>query len=329
MLRNIENASLMDRRLVEVSSMFYEQDLSKTEIANSQNISITHVNRLLREARQKGIVQIDIRSPRFERIESQLISHLGLRDAHVIQSTDKQDVLRLELGREAALYFDRCVSDGARVGVSSGRTIFEMASLISERSRKISIFPLNVILERDLLVRGLSANIVATILWFRSRPLATASRVEMFFPAGDLATLRKMSTEILETPAVQALATQIRDLDAYFIGAGELREGSQVDFLSKTCGIELSSLIQRGVVGDVAFNMLNAEGSPIRVGLDDLLFHVKTEDLRAAAASAKRTVVLVAGGSEKIPCVEAAIRGKLFNVLITDSETAQEILDSD
>jgi DNA-binding transcriptional regulator LsrR (DeoR family) len=318
-----------DRRIVDVCSLFYEHQASKTEIANSLNISITHVNRLLKEAQAKGIVKITIQSPRFEKLESEIMRRFALRDVRVVEEGQSQELLRSELGREAASLFERIGSDEVRVGVSSGRTIFEMASFVSEKPRKISIFPLNVILERDPVVRGLSANTVATILWFKSRPHAAAKQVEMFFPNGDLASLRKRAGEILQAQPLRELAGEIQQLDAYFLGAGELRQGSQVHLLSRLCGMDLPDLTERGIVGDVAFNMLDVKGSQVRIGIEDLLFHVKAEHLKAAAASTKKVVALLAGGAEKVPCIKAALEGTLFNVLITDSGTAQAIIDHD
>ena len=178
----IQTDRASDRRIVDVCTQFYELNVSKTEIANSLNISITHVNRLLKEAQERGIVKVTIQPPRFENLESQIIHKFALRDVRVVEAGDNRELLRSELGRVAATYFERLADNEAQVGVSSGRTIFEMASFVSERPRKLSIFPLNVILERDPVVRSLSANTVATILWFKARPLATARRVECSFP---------------------------------------------------------------------------------------------------------------------------------------------------
>ena len=319
----------IDRRLTEVSTMFYERSLSKTEIANACNISITHVNRLLREAQKRGIVQISIRPPRFEHLELRLSQRFRLHAARIVPSTDDPDTLRSELGREAAGYFDQNVHEGKSIGVSSGRTIFEMASFVPERPRNISIYPLNVVVDGDSSIRGVSANTVATILWFRSRPLSKAYRIEMFFPVQSVTVLRRRATELLQSPAAKELSERIGHLDVYLLGAGELRENSQVSSLLRSCGLDTPELVRRGIVGDIAFNLMGKDGEAIPGGIEDLMYRIDLADLKVAASSGGKLVILVAGGHEKIPCIRAALMARACNVLVTDSETAQGLLDTD
>jgi len=280
---------------------------------------------LLREAQRKGIVQISVRSPRFEGLEEEIRKRYGLRDVRVVQHWNDENALRTELGRESAAYFDQNVSDGFQVGISSGRTIFEMASRVPERARKISIFPVNAVADVDTTIKGLGANTTATILWFRSRPLATSHRVEMFFPGGTGASIGQKSKEILDSQAVRELAEQVRDLDCYFLGSGEVREESQLQLLLRRSGIQMSPVAAGAMVGDVAFNALDVDGSVMKMGIEDWLFRVEAEDLRRAVEKG-RMVVLVAGGAEKHPIIQAATKGRLLNVLITDSETARALL---
>ncbi len=50
-------------RLVEVSRMYYEKELTQAQIAKQLNISRPAVSKLLSDARNRGIVKIEIRFP--------------------------------------------------------------------------------------------------------------------------------------------------------------------------------------------------------------------------------------------------------------------------
>ena len=50
-------------KLVEVSRLYYEQEMTQAEIAKQLKISRPVVSKLLSEARDRGIVQINIKSP--------------------------------------------------------------------------------------------------------------------------------------------------------------------------------------------------------------------------------------------------------------------------
>ena len=53
-------------RLVDVARMYYEQDRTQSEIADQYGISRPMVSKLLKEARDKGIVTIRISAPQEE-----------------------------------------------------------------------------------------------------------------------------------------------------------------------------------------------------------------------------------------------------------------------
>jgi DNA-binding transcriptional regulator LsrR (DeoR family) len=97
--------------------------------------------------------------------------------------------------------------------------------------------------------------------------------------------------------------------------------------LARAAGRTLEDLKASGIVGDIALNTIAADGSPQASGIEDVLFNVSHSDLLHAAAGDARRVVLVAGGRAKAPVIRAALRGRLFNVLITDCDTAQILLD--
>ena len=62
-MNNRINDSAEILKLVEISRLYYERDLTQAEIAKRMNISRPAVSKLLQEARLRGIVKIDIKSP--------------------------------------------------------------------------------------------------------------------------------------------------------------------------------------------------------------------------------------------------------------------------
>jgi DNA-binding transcriptional regulator LsrR (DeoR family) len=50
-------------------------------------------------------------------------------------------------------------------------------------------------------------------------------------------------------------------------------------------------------------------------------------DLRKRAAQEKRFLVAVAGGLEKTEAIRACLKGKFFNVLITDAYVAEALVE--
>jgi len=318
--------NLQDKRLVQVARLFYQEQLSKSEIASQTQISITHVNRLLKDAQRKGIVEILIKAPRFEDLEAELMRRFNLREVRIIQSVPDTEYLRKELAQTAADYLQSELKNGMKVGVASGRTILETISSLKESPREITIYPLNVSANSETEIKSLSANTIATVLWFKCRPLSKAHQFELFFPNESISDVRRGAHALLARPEAQQLQSEIEKLDMYIIGASELRLGSELVDLSRRCGADYSKLERSGVVGDVAFNTMDTNGKGLPIGLEDLLFHVGLETLRSVSKRRDRSVILVGGGKDKLPAIKAALAGGILNRLVTDSDSAEALL---
>ncbi|MEZ4613268.1 MAG: sugar-binding domain-containing protein [Caldilineaceae bacterium] len=113
--------------LAMVASLYYELDQSQTQIANRLGVSSSKISRMLKEARDRGIVHIRVEKPvpRDFALEQQLIELFGLRDAHVLQTFNDADETTMlsSTGRIAASYLWSVIPNpapGASIGVAWG-----------------------------------------------------------------------------------------------------------------------------------------------------------------------------------------------------------------
>ncbi len=325
-----ENAiQKIDRQLVQTCRLFYEQRLSKSEIARRQQLSVTHVNRLLLEGQRLGFVEIRVVGPRLKSLELELLSKYDLKEVRIVSSADDPGATLVEMGKQGAALFEELVASGSRIGVSSGRTLFELVSRIPEKSRNISVYPLNVIHESSTRVTGVSANTSATILWFRSRPTAVAHRVELFFPDGVRGPAPQFVRQMQQDPSIRNVRAALDDLDIYLLGAGEVGQESRFWTLQARSGSQIAYEHRCPIVGDVAFNALTEQGEYVATDAEEMLFHVDLEQLKKSAKSHDKSVVLIAGGMNKSKIIRAAIKARLCNMLVTDSDVAEYLIDEE
>lgn len=319
---------MIDKKLVAVSRLFYEHQLSKTQIAERLNITITHVNRLLREAIKSEIVKITIQAPNFEDLEVELKEKFGLQDALVVAVPENEDSLRTELGIAAARYFEDKVKRDQKVGIGSGQTIFEMVSKLDEKNRPVKFYPIAAIIQRDLLVKGIDANTAVNVIWFKSRPSATAYRLELFFPQEPITESEKKAQELLNKTIVEKLIREISDLDYYFFSCSHLRDDSRLIEIAQSCGMSFDDLENSGIIGDFLFSTINKEGEYVANCIERSCFRLDLSSLKKVSNNPQKKVILIAGGKEKFHVIRAGIYAnpKLFNVLVTDVNTAQLLL---
>jgi len=112
-------------RLIKISQMYYEKDMTQSEIAKELGISRPLVCRLLGEARNKGIVTITINSLNENNslIRNQLCNVFGLKDATIIPEDMVSKISDEKIGSYAAKAFNQYIEDDNTIGLGWGKLI--------------------------------------------------------------------------------------------------------------------------------------------------------------------------------------------------------------
>lgn len=319
--------SSQERLLFTVGQLFYGEGWSKSGIARELGVSVTHVSRLLREAHKLGIVRITLQGPRHEAVEQELASTFGLRDARVITACEDDTVLRAQLGLEAAAVFARTARPGARVGIGSGRTLFEMVKALPERPIAVEIFPLALLADLSLEVRSVDATTLVNTLWFKCRPSAKALKGGLLsFPGVSFAELCSLVKATLTSRFVDTFQELVVNADALFFSGSQLRKDSQILDIAREHGLGFHELQQRGIIGDLLFRTFGEGGQPIDLGIEHYALAPDLETLRRLSRDPSKSIVLVAGGREKHQIIHSGLEAGYFNMLVTDDETAAVLL---
>lgn len=109
--------------LTKMASLYYLEGKTQVEVARALGISRQKVQRLLRQARDLGIVEINIKTLTTvsRDLEEKLKSIFNLNSALVAASHPNEDDRRHSVARVAAGYLERHLSDGMVVTMGMGR----------------------------------------------------------------------------------------------------------------------------------------------------------------------------------------------------------------
>lgn len=132
------------KRLVTVARLYYEEDRTQNEIAQMMDISRPMVSRLLKEAKQLGIVTIEIREPEQDNGEKRaeiiglLNQRYGIVRAVLVKSAVSSQMTDRDIAQEGISYLEKLADEGkTRFGIGWGRIIGEMAGQIEKSSRPV------------------------------------------------------------------------------------------------------------------------------------------------------------------------------------------------
>ena len=122
------------RLLVKTAQLYYEQELTQSEISKRLLLSRQKVQRLLQNARDQGIVRINIRPVMgvYAQLEQALEERFGLREALVVETTanEEQPIVTREIGVGAAEYLLRVLRPHDVVVVSWGGSLLGMVDAL-------------------------------------------------------------------------------------------------------------------------------------------------------------------------------------------------------
>lgn len=324
------------RLVLKVAHLFYEREMTKTDIAHEIGASTTQVARLLAEAREQGFVRVEFSPPKLHVLSERLVGKYDwLRDVVVVSSADDLAFLRRMIGVAAAQYFEAHVSAGATVALGGGDTMYEMVMALPQEERDIRLVP-TAIIDTGPVLMHIDPTVLVTILWVRSKRKPGQAHFATGLPFHQPLSRQKVKEEYEEFSrrrAVQEVLAEMKRADFVFASLGCLRADPDYEKLSprphqnllKNLKLTAAQLIKEGALGDINYSFFNGEGRTIP---DWNIFpSLGTEQVREMVRGGKN--VVLAAGKYKLPALSAALKGRLFNVLITDEVAAKKLLDSE
>lgn len=309
--------------LVTVASLYYELNQNQQEIADRLEISRSSVSRLIKEARDLGIVEIRIHRPihRHYLLEQALLEHFDLQDAYVLRTSGDQHEAELlaAVGTLAAVYLQRVFESmppRTCIGIAWGTGVHAAVSALPEdRTRQIDVMQiLGSVGAADPEIDGPDlARMLAGRLGGRYYDLHAPVFVEQ-------EGLREM---LYNEPAVRDGMARARGVALALTGIGTVEEEA-ASFLraGHLSPADLATLRSQGVVGETIGRFFNARGDWETFAINRNVVGIDLHDLRQVPR-----VLAVARGLPKAASILGALRGGYLTVLATDDITAGAVLE--
>ncbi|MFD0485686.1 sugar-binding transcriptional regulator [Kineococcus sp. GCM10028916] len=293
------------------ATLYYLQDATQAEIAERLGTSRATVSRLLQEARDRGLVRIEVLPlPREDPddLAERLRTALGLEGVWLSPATTTQHVAEAVSPVLAVLLAGLGLVAGDVLLVSSGRTAYEIAR------RELPALP-------GVVVAPMVGGQDEAEAWYQTneitrRVAAAVGGTPRFLhaPAFPGRGLRRSLVADPEFKRFTALWESAR-CAVMGVGAPPLQRDSIPSF------VPTAETPLRDAVGDVASRFYDAHGVEISYDGADRLIAIPLDVLRAVPHR-----IAVVYGAVKVPSVLAGARGGFFNHLVTDPATAAKLL---
>ena len=132
--------------LASVANLYYNAEMTQNQIAERFFTSRSKISRMLKEARQLGIVEIKILEPwdRNVELEQEFMRRFALKDVRVISVKEANNTMVLQkLGEVAAYYLDNLLNDNMILGISWGNTMYHTVKAVkTSKNIPITVVPI-------------------------------------------------------------------------------------------------------------------------------------------------------------------------------------------
>ena len=306
--------------MTEIARRYYEGDATQADIAAEFGLSRMKVSRLLRQAREEGVVDVRIRVHRAiaSDIEAQLCQRFQIKRALIASDRADLEAQRADVALVVADFLERELFDGATIAVGMGRNVAAVADTRGCATVDNAVF---VCATGGAHRAGEPGNADHICRKLARRFGGTPET--LYAPA--YVAEAALRDALLRNQTVRRTLDVARSADFALIGIGDLGEESHMVRMGWFKREEIQAARAAGVVGDLmGYDFFDLEGRERNEILGGRVIGLRLEEMRAIPH-----VVAIASEANKALAVLAALRTGVIDVLATSLANAQSILALD
>ncbi|MGC3994308.1 MAG: sugar-binding domain-containing protein [Propionicimonas sp.] len=305
------------RQMLEIARRYYLNDESMVSISDQLGVSRFKVARLLKEARETGLVRITLDTGGAEDADlaARLSEHLGLQAAIVVDAFGTIEEVRHRIGIAAGAHLQRTLKAGETLGLTWGRTLTHMIESLESLP--------------NVQVLQLTGHVGSNL---RESPIELARKASLIGGNNAKAIMAPLYVDNLQ--AAQALRDQpdIKEVFDLFdtvttaiAAVGSFRPASDGGINSQFLPLLPPPLQERllatGAIAEVCGLPFRSDGSLADPELTGHIFSISAEQLRRIPR-----VIAIASDPSKAEAILALWRADLISELVVDADLAETLL---
>jgi DNA-binding transcriptional regulator LsrR (DeoR family) len=301
--------------LADVAEMYYIEGKDQSDIALEVGVTRSMISRMLTEARSQGIVEIKVIRPIHSDhdLEEAIKTRFGIESVFVVSMDDaKPEKMLVKLGRAAAEVLKKYLRSDMSIGVAWGTAVSAAVDAVQAMAEpSIKVVQLvgaqgarNVEYDGHVIVQRLAEKLGGEGYYINAPYLCQTAEI---------------AQSMRETRGIKETIDMGKEIQVALLGIGTTEIEYSSYYLSGLLSEEEIEVIRKnGVVGDIASNYFNIEGTPYNDEFLNRMITIRLEDLRRVPVR-----LGIAGGSTKVNAIIGALNSRLVNYLVTDSLTAR------
>lgn len=304
-----------------VAHQYYIEGKSRADISDSTGLSASTISRLLKRAREEGMIEIKMAEPFLtcNQMETHLAGQYGLRRVIVVpvepETEDNVNKIKNQVALEGARYLQRIIKDGDILGMAWGGTMYNLIQYLNP-CRKVDA---NIITMHGS-IANCDSKLAVQALVKRAAMAFGGKHATISYPG-----LLKSADEIkrMKEKNYKDMFSLFHKITISVCGVGSARPDRQ-SLLFKTNYLnqaDLRELREKQVCCDLVLRFIDEEGKECDTTLRDRTLSIDLEVYKKIPCK-----IVTASGSFKDKAVTALLKGRLVDVLVIDSNMAEKLM---
>ncbi|MFD2177997.1 sugar-binding transcriptional regulator [Veronia pacifica] len=305
--------------LTEISVLYYQNGATQEEISKKFNISRAKVSRLLRRAREEGIVEITVKyhPVHSAQLEQRLVEKFNLKRALIALDQPDLHEQRSQVAAQVSSYLDANLQDGMVVAVGQGQNVAYVADhpgVVSHRNARFVCAIGGTHRSGD--------TINADHICRRLAKKFGGSSETLYAPA--YVDSSQMRDTFISHQNISETLTQARKAEFALVGIGDMNENSHMVKLGFFSAQEfVEARLNDGIVGDIGgFDFFKLNGKRADTLIQDRVVGLQMADLRQIP-----NVIAIASESRKAVAMLGALKTGAIDILATNANCALALLN--
>ncbi|EAA3226485.1 sugar-binding transcriptional regulator [Salmonella enterica] len=305
--------------LTEIAVAYYCDEITQEEIANKFGLSRIKVGRLLKRAKEEGIVEINVRyHPVFStQLEKQLKERFPVSRALIALDHHDEEEQRRQVASLVSAYLNNVLKDNVVVAVGQGRnvaSVAESSGVIQGRDCRFICGIGGTHRPGDVINADHISRLLAKKFGGSSESLYAPAYVENI----------QLKELLLQNGTIKETLDRARKADIALVGIGDMNEESYMVKLGWFTPHEINDAsLNQGVIGDIAgYDFFNARGEHVNTVMDNRVIGLSVEELRQIPC-----VIAIASENTKAMAIMGALRTGAIDIIATSARNIRTILN--
>ena len=301
--------------IAKIAWLYYVQDLTQASIAHKLGCSRPTITRYLAKAKELGIVEIKIANHYRTCFDTEyaMKTKFQLPEVIVVPSGNTLIENLKGVGKACADYLEQTLKNHDILGIAWGTSIYEVGKVLHlKKSLDLTVIQLmgglnsSEKINPEEIVKLIATKLNASGIWLNTPAIVGSPEIK---------------TALLSDHGVSSVLVKAQNCTKSLLGLGEISLESSLIVSNGITNTEMEQLQALGAVGNILGQFFDINGKLIHSFLDDRLIAVPLETLQLIPIR-----IGVSSGQFKADAILGTLRGRFINVLITDEDTALEVL---